>query len=729
VARIPTAANVGQAPSPRDPGVSVPAVGQEIARGIQDIGRGLGVIAEKQQIAEDRRFLADYDSEVRTRAAEAVLGLDGQQESSTYASQVEQAVGQLGPLILKDFESRGYTPSQDARTRADVGFTGLLTNTRVSAITDQHNAKVAAALRGIQNNADVQLNLLVDRPSRENLTAVQASLRETFDQAEGMANPDVLARMRDKYEGEAFKSYVGGLIGQEQFGAARRELATAEANDLLDPSDKQRLTHALQVGERAYVRERETDVVRELRDASEVAGQTTPDMSEVDAAIAKLPPSLQTKYRAKATAIADVGRRNLGYSNLPASEREAALAAADAALLRGNATIEQKEYRDTLDRLNKAADDRNAFDASISAAGAGAATLPSGAPTWAEPASVASALQATNDTALYFGDEPVQPMPRALYDLTVQALTSGTDQEKEAAVTALGSLEPRALGLVYNAMGKDVSPALKTAVGMASSQPDVARDIVAASGVELKSVPLPTKEVQANVAAEVAGNAYATAPGLRDQHIAAALQLTAKGVSDGTVAPNKADDAFKENFERVVGGSLTQINGGTIILPNNVVDGKDDSVGSFVEDRMKRYLMDDFGSVVVPLNPGTSDPISVPPEWKFGGLVYQHRGEETPVPEERVANGTWDAQVAPGVYVPHVDGGRGKAPALAKYTTPDGAVLYFKAGVSLDRIMATEPSLAPAAGRGNIQRRQAETPEGPPPVTEPSRGTGRGNLR
>lgn len=706
MARIPTAANVAQAPSVRDPGVRVPAIGQEVARGLMDVGRGLSALAEKQQMAEDRRFLADFDSEVRTRAAETVLQFEGQQESSTYAAQVEQAVQQIGPSIFKEFESRGYTPSQDARTRAEVGFTGLLTNTRVSAITDQHNAKVAAALRGIQNNADVQLNLLVDRPSRENLAAVRESLQETFDQAEGMANPDVLARMRDKYQGEAFKSYVGGLIGQGRLGEARRELASDEANDLLDPNDKLRLKNELEREGRAFVARAEQSVRASFGALEDVVGYTTPSTEMVEGAQAQvnaLPPSLRAPYQARLDAIVAEGERSLALTHAPPEQQQQILSTLESRINAGGATpadIERfKLYQDIITRSEK----QRSRDATVQTVGAGYGETPTAPADMNDLGYRQQAADLANATAARFGLGS-QVLHRPMYDQIEAAFKTGTEADAQSAVAFIGDdLNPQAREAVLGSLGDSVSPAIRMAIDISGERPEVARQLVAAAKADVKGITMPpTNELILEVQSDV-GGAFRDSPALFTDVMVAAKTLTAYQVGAGVADPADLRTAVVDNFNLLTEGRIVDINGSQVLLPASLRDYSQRPTAAFVEDRLPRLeTPEQQQKVLVPTTQGR--PLSMPEGAKFEGLFYAGRPEA--VDWDEFAGSPLGSQIAPGVYVPQVEGATPGA-VVGRYTFErDGTsvTMDFPVAVSLPAVLGLGEAdiVAPTAPRAAL---------------------------
>lgn len=689
MARIPTAANVAQAPSPRDPGVSVPAVGQEIARGIQGLGQGFARIAEKQQVAEDRRFLADFDSEVRTRAAETVLEFEGQQESSDYAAKVEEAVGRIGPSVLQEFESRGYTPSQDARVRAEVGFTGLLTNTRVSAITDQHNAKVAAALRGIQNNADVQLNTLMDAPSRANLEATRSALEETFDAAEGMADPDVLARMRGKYHGEAFKTYVSGLISKGQLGLARQELSSDEANDGLDPNDKARLRNELERESRAFVARAESGVRATLGAMEDVVGYTTPSTDIIDAAqvqVDALPPSLRAPYQARLNAIVAEGERSLALTHAPTEQQQQILSTLESRINAGGATpeiIEQyKLYQDIITRSEK----QRSRDATVQTVGAGYGETPTAPADMNDLGYRQQAADLANATAARFGPGS-QVLHRPMYDQIEAAFKTGTEADAQSAVAFIGDdLNSQAREAVLGSLGDSVSPAIRMAIDISGERPEVARQLVAAAKADVKGITMPpTNELILEVQSDV-GGAFRDSPALFTDVMVAAKALTAYQVGAGVADPADLRTAVVDNFNLLTEGRIVDINGSQVLLPASLRDYPQRPTAAFVEDRLPRLeTPEQQQKVLVPTAQGR--PLSMPEGAKFEGLFYAGRPEA--VDWDEFAGSPLGSQIAPGVYVPQVEGATPGA-VVGRYTFErDGTsvTMDFPVAVSLPAVL------------------------------------------
>lgn len=810
MARIPTAANVGQAPSPRDPGVSVPAVGQEIARGIQDIGRGLGVIAEKQQIAEDRRFLADYDSEVRTRAAEAVLGLDGQQESSTYASQVEQAVGQLGPSILKDFESRGYTPSQDARTRADVGFTGLLTSTRVSAITDQHNAKVAAALRGIQNNADLHVNTLRDNPSQEALTATLGQLDEVFAQAEGMANPSVVAASRDQYRGMAYTAFTEGLISRNRLGEARAVLSTEAANAALDPKTKSALTRQLDTLLRQRANAAKSDakallavetgqaldvvlnqvqnnpspsaVDRGLTEIGAIlegtAGEFTPAQlatlkqtysskvwsryvdglvasghhtlaedilqsdpatntmtaSDMDAArnaldraqavrqnqlegiakssvgdvkklvlggrrpdtteawrdVAQLPEDQQAAFAGQLQAWEMVSQKFADLATRPSADR--AKVRADVVEAQGRpVTPQSAEYYAAVLELLDDADAQQREDATVLAVRAGVPP-PETDFDLQDPNTYGSTVGLANQTVAMYGLD-AQVLPRAAYDSIKQALADGTNAEGYAAIDVLGGLNPPALQAVLGKLGDTASPAIRHAVSLARTNPQLAKALVNASHVDPKLPRPDNKDLLKNPDLNLSGSQAFPGPlqGLFYDSLEAAKSLAASRVlSSGGDASNLVD-ATVAAFDEMYAGLLVTVNGSKVLLPPELRDTPSSPTVLKVEDTLPRLETPEAqGRVLVPTAQGS--PVALPKGAVLKGLFYP--GTETKVPWSEVASAPLGAPIAPGVYAPRVDGST-QGHVVGRYTFLSNGVEVthdFPVALSLPAVLKERPT-------------------------------------
>lgn len=688
MARIPTAANVSQAPSVRDPGVRVPAVGMEVAQAGADIGRGLSLLAETQQVAEDRRFLADFDSAVRTRTAEAVLQFEGQQESSNYSARVTEAVQGIGPSVLQEFESNGYTPSPDARVRAETGFTGLVTNTRVSAITDQHNAKVAAALRGIQNNADVHLNTLMSNPSREALDATRDLLTETFDAAEGLANPDVLARMRDEYQGGAFKSYVSGLISTGRLGQARQELATDEANEALDPNDKARLQNELERESRAFVTQKAGEVKQTLKSIEAVVGTAPPSTAMIEGARAQietLPASLRAPAQARLDALVAVGQQNNAIYYLPPEQQAALQRQMDTALRRG-ATPDMIERKKVIDDIVESSQKQREQDATVPAVGSGNAIAPTEPMDLTNPDYQRQARDVSTATVGLYGLD-VQPLPREAYDEVERSLTTGTTDERVAAADFLGGLGLAARSAVLGQLGNKVSPTVLLAIDNAEERPDVAAGLARASAQDVK-ITLPSNN---DILPELdVGAAFADAPDLLTDTIAAAKSLVAADYASGALEDTDLTQAVVKKVEYLLDGRVVDINGGQVLLPPNLRDKPSRPTAATVEERLPELDTPERQSaVLVPLTGGAM--LSLPEGARFEGLFYAGTNEQ--VPWEQFAGSPMGQQVAPGVYVPQLDGStRGAVVGRFRYEF-DGAprTNNFAVAVDLNRVVGLAP--------------------------------------
>lgn len=730
MARIPTAANVAQAPSVRDPGVRVPAIGQEVARGLMDVGRGLSALAEKQQMAEDRRFLADFDSAVRTRTAETVLQFEGQQESSDYSARVTEAVQGIGTSVLQEFEAQGYTPSQDARVRAETGFTGLLTNTRVSAITDQHNAKVAAALRGIQSNADVHLNTLMSNPSREALDATRDLLTETFDAAEGLANPDVLARLRDEYQGGAYKSYVSGLISKGQLGLARQELATDEANEALDPNDKARLQNELERESRAFVAQKASEVQQALKGIETVVGVAPPSTAMIDAAQAQidsLPPSMRAPAQARLDALVTVGQQNELLYYMPPDAQASLQRQMDTALRQG-ATPEMIERKKVIDDIVESSQEQREQDATVLAVGSGNAIAPKEPMDLTNPDYQRQARDVSTATVSLYGLD-VQPLPREAYDEVERSLTTGTNAEGVAAVEFLGNLGLAARSAVLGQLGAKVTPLVRTSIDVAGSRPDLAEDLIKANAKAAKG------DFRGYSTAKIAevqdqldvGTAFEGFEGALTDTIRAAQTLVSMKNIAGTLSETDLVEATKLEAERILEGRVVNINSGQVFLPEHLRSTPSRPTAEIVVDRLSQMeTLEDFSRVVEPITAEMVQPM--PENATFEGLFYEGRGDEQ-VSLEDFADATLHTQIAPGVYVAHIDGPTGRGPVSARYTvqTPEGPkTADFRAAINLNKVVSL-PVAAPSELPENIRLLREEVQS--PPVGSEERFEAQRRLR
>lgn len=183
MAKVPGAAQIGQGPSLRDPGVNAPAAAFDMGgEALQEIGTRLGEVAgalkEKRQIATDNEYLTRYETDYAVRMAEAQQEL----EQQALEGQVEDLPGQLrarakeiDSAVRAELSGSGLTPS-DAATQATTRF-GARTATRamVQGVTFEHNARVGRAVSGIQG----QLDTLYAKAARDpaNYQAYQGEAR------------------------------------------------------------------------------------------------------------------------------------------------------------------------------------------------------------------------------------------------------------------------------------------------------------------------------------------------------------------------------------------------------------------------------------------------------------------------------------------------------------------------------------------------------------------------
>ena len=342
MARIPAAANVPQVGGVSDPGLRVPNFGGDLGRGLEGLGRQIQVkardIQQKKQRAEDLRFGADYERVVRERVAKTMLDFRGQEVETGFADRVNTAVTAATREELERLRQSGYSPSEEATARASVWATGLASTTFVTALTDEHNAKVIAAGESLVAGMDAMVNELQSAPSRAFLEGTLEGLQEKLDAAQGLLPPDKITKLGEEYRNFAYASYVRGLVQEKKTGEARSALMTDAANELLAPAEKARLLNVVSQEEeqrrreaRAELRAQQGDAAREvssiLRDAWwTVEHGAQPNLRGIADVLPLLPPAMQETVRAQLTTINKVQERYSNFSTQPRAVRDSELA-------------------------------------------------------------------------------------------------------------------------------------------------------------------------------------------------------------------------------------------------------------------------------------------------------------------------------------------------------------------------------------------------------------------
>jgi hypothetical protein len=607
--------------------------------------------------------------------------------------------------VLEELQSNGYTPSEDAIARAQAGFTGLATSTYVSAMTDQHNAKVAAALRGIQNNADVHLNVLRDNPTRDALDATKDQLDATFDQAVGLANPDVVATMRDKYKGAAFQNYVSGLVDKGRLSLARQELRSDEANETLDPNDKARLLNQIDVKSRAFAAETERMWERTVKDLTITAGYGPLSSEQKDTAnrvADNLPPPLRSQAKATIRAIDAQGKATQALTYAPPEVQQAHLADLRAKLYGGGASAEDiarvKVAEDIISRSEKQRD----HDATVLAVAAGVAEAPSAPPTLDDRDTWAPSQEAASATVALFG-LGAQVLPRPMYDSVKQAFVSGVNAEGHAAIDYLSGLGLAARQAALGKLGGSVSPAVRSAISLADINPGLAKELVDASNLDTKLPRVSNQDLLGNSDLKGVGAFAGPYQNLFYDSLEAAKTLAAHRVVSAGEDSEALEDATVVAFNEMYEGLLVEINGGPILLPPDLQDTPTNPVVDKVEETLPRLETPEAqAQVLVPTFQGR--PVPLPAGATFHGLYYP--GTEETVPWGKFSRSPFGQPIAPGVYVPQVDGST-VGPVVGRYTFLSGSGVEITrdlpVALSLHAVVSLRPPQAEGGMPENVQ--------------------------
>jgi hypothetical protein len=217
VARIPTAANVGQAPSPRDPGVSVPAIGQDLARGVQSVGQELSGLAERRQRVSEAVDRTLKESKARELAFQS---LNDWQSSGSVAE--EDSVSGFVRNIETEFKGMldSHTGGPESRARLQAQLEGIRLDTIFKASTASTLARREILVDSVQRRQAETVGAVFQ--SADNLDDVLADYDKTLDDVGDALGDAVTFRLRQQGRESFVKTAMDGAI-------ARGDLATVDS--------------------------------------------------------------------------------------------------------------------------------------------------------------------------------------------------------------------------------------------------------------------------------------------------------------------------------------------------------------------------------------------------------------------------------------------------------------------------------------------------------------------
>lgn len=716
MARIPDARNIPQTPSARDPGLNIPDQSAAFS-GLTQLGEQVQAkaadIQQKKQRAEDIRFAAAYDKEVRKRVAEKVLEFSGQEAETGYAERVSQSVDFIGNTVYQEMTSQGYSPSEETAVRALAGFSNLSSNVQVTALTDEHNAKVEQAVKGVQDQLDFNLNTLLSQPELLEMTIEENN--DAIDAASDLLSPTQREALKEKYSNFAHATYIRGLTDKNQFSRARSELASERFNQELNPDTKSKLLDEIDRAELRAQRQAEiafnkeqrriekliTQFNREFEGRLDIAFEgLSPELQGLKDLTNQLPEEIRPQFEARVEGLQTVADNYKGFYYLGSEVQDVVIGNERARLrAKSDVTDAEMEALKALENVAKDSEEQRAYDATVLTLSRGTIDDPPEGfvADFADEASMDWATTAANETVKEQGID-VQPLPRAIFERTSSVMETGTTEEKVAALDFIGQLDLPTQQAVLQSLGSGLTSIQRTAIRFAGENAPLARTILQAEGLKLQDFSYADSQA---AALRQVGTAFADSPALLADFVNTARALTAKRiVSEGSDTPD-TQSIFEEELQKLTRGSLSTINGQPIILPPSMSGMDGEEVSTIAESKLHSVnSFDELRPAIVPLGPNMQ-PVEELGGAEILGLYTGGLVEPIPADLDEFTNAPSIGQAAPGVYVPGIESlvaEGGRSFALVKLAVDDNGTrreIFTPAAISLERVMELE---APSAG-------------------------------
>lgn len=729
--KVIDARNIARAPSARDPGVRIADVGGAVAsaaRGLEQAANYYAAkdeeVKRKQQQIEDVRFVSAYESEYRLRSAAIVEGMKSKEADADYVPTVTERGAELHSGIMAQFDGK-YSPSDMAKARTEALRRDLYTTMRINA---RSNHNTASLVQAFASTAETMDNTALAVASAPDLDVLVGALDEIDVQAarlQGMADPAKLEELRLEKREDATVNYFLGLIRGGDLDLAEEQIRSNDFDgDLGGGTRKSALLNQI-VTERAQ-RARRAQVAfdKAENDASAaVALGLSPDTGPMEDALSQMPRGTVGAARSRINAVTAAARQYDTFGALPTAHRQSVLADIEARLNNSDSvTRAQVDLFEGLERIDKRAADQQKEDATVLVTNAGRADAldPSITPDITNPEYAAGAVRLAEATTAAVGvASDVQTLPRPAYEQVVEGLGSREDAKRGAALTFLSQLNDDTRTNVLDSLGSGVRPAVRVAIGVAGRDADLA--IRVARGDALRSESggtsgriMPKNDAIAEAITNLFGEAFSNAPQLQQDLVQAALSLYALRAN--------ADEPDSADIEGVLtqlvpAEQIQDINGRRVYLaPRHAgFDGaafkdavyKAGSTSGATPLELSTDLSNRAGlaltesdltapeipdpefaeRVGVAYNPGTGRVVDL----EGYRLVQVIDADGAPVELAELSEAQLQQQIAPGVYVPHVESSRGTetAPLRVIYESEDGlARLVTGFAISLDKMNA-----------------------------------------
>lgn len=214
MARIPTAANVDQAPSFRDPGVSVPAVGQEVARGTQSVGQELSVLTERRQRTSEALGRIETTLKAKEFAFQAFndwvsSDIMGEDAPVAFAEGLTQKFNQF---------AQEYKGRPEARAELAAALEAERVNWLFKASAESTVARQQGIVNALEATTSGSVRAVFDDPSQ--IDDQMKAFDETFDAVSPGLPRQMAEEQKQRFRQSIVTSAVHGAVARGDLGSA-----------------------------------------------------------------------------------------------------------------------------------------------------------------------------------------------------------------------------------------------------------------------------------------------------------------------------------------------------------------------------------------------------------------------------------------------------------------------------------------------------------------------------
>jgi hypothetical protein len=255
MARIPTAANVARAPSPRDPGVSVPAIGQEVARATAGVGNELSAIADRRRRTSEAVDRIQKKVTFQESMFQAYSDWERSGEVADLNSS-EAFISQLNAQMRDTLGNHQGSDESQAQLRAD------LENIRLDYSFKASTASTLARRQVILESLDRDLTSTAGQAFQDP-SQIGALISAYDDEVDGLRNvlsDTVVQEARTKGRAALVRSALDGAIARGDLASAHALVSESSPyGSALPASDARRYRAQIITTRRSQARQNEAD--------------------------------------------------------------------------------------------------------------------------------------------------------------------------------------------------------------------------------------------------------------------------------------------------------------------------------------------------------------------------------------------------------------------------------------------------------------------------------------